>query len=134
MIKIRQMTPEDFLIIMKMNAHIYRDFDELSYEHKKYIANLNIITGEAQSFFEDGKLVGVGGIKYIGIGEGWLITPPEIREQNGLSLFKETHKFFIKTRDDKNLWRVFAETSISENFLKRLDFKPHPHGLVWTRT
>lgn len=132
-IKVRQMQIEDFLVIMELSANIYPEFDGLPDEQKRYLANLNIITGEAQSFFEDGRLVGVGGIRYVGLGEAWMITPPEIRENRSLSLLKETRRVFIKMRDDHNLWRIFAESKISKTFLKHLEFEAHPQGFVWTR-
>ena len=131
--EIRPMTVGDFLLVMELNAEIYPEFAELPDEQKRYLANVNIATGTAQSFFEEGKLVAVGGIRYAGVGEAWLITPPQVRENRGLSLLKETRKMFIETRNEHNLWRVFAESKISETFLKHLDFKPHPQGFVWTR-
>jgi len=128
------MTVEDFLLVMELNAEIYPEFAELPDEQKRYLANVNIITGSAKSYFEDGRLIGVGGIRFIGIGEAWLITPPAIRSERGLSLFNDTEKLFVKMIDDNNLWRVFAESKISETFLKRMGFKCHPQGYVWTRT
>jgi len=134
MIETHQMLVEDFLVIMAQNAEVYPEFDKLQDEQKRYLANINIITGEAQSFFEDGRLVAVGGIRYVGLGEAWLISPPKIREERSLSLFRETRRTFISMRDGHNLWRVFAESKISENFLKHLEFKAQSGGHVWTRT
>lgn len=134
MIETRPMQIEDFLLVMELNADIYPEFDKLPDEQKRYLANVNIITGTAQSFFDNGRLVGVGGIRYVGLGEAWMITPPKIREKDGLVLVKEAQETFIKMRDDKNLWRVFAEDTISETFLKRLGFKEYTNGFVWMRT
>lgn len=133
MIEIHPMKVEEFLLVMELNADVYPEFAKLPDEQKRYLANVNIITGKAQSFFEDGRLVGVGGIRYVGIGEAWMISPPEIRDNKGLSLLKETRRTFIAMRDEHNLWRVFAESKLSETFLKHLEFKKHPEGQVWTR-
>jgi len=133
MIETYPMKIEDFLLVMALNADAYSDFDKLPDEQKRYLANLNIITGEAKSFFEDGRLVAVGGIRYVGLGEAWMITPPQIRDKRSLSLLRETRKSFVSMRDNNNLWRVFAESKISETFLRHLEFKPNSAGYVWTR-
>jgi hypothetical protein len=134
MIEKRPMKIEDFLLIMEQNAGVYPWYDNLVDEQKRCVANMNIITGTAESFFEDGQLVGVGGIRFAGIGEAWMIVPPDIRDKRKLSLLRETKNTFIRTRDEKNLWRCFAESKISDNFLKHIGFEPNPKGLVWTRT
>ncbi len=134
MIEKYPMAIEDFMLIMKQNPGIYSDYDILAEDQKRYVANINIVTGTAQSFFEDEHLVGVGGIRHIGIGEGWFLTPPEIREKRSLSLLREARSTFIRDRDEHNLWRCFAESMISDNFLKHLKFEPKPKGFSWTRT
>lgn len=134
MIEKRQMTISDFLAIMDANKEVYPDFAILSDEHKKLIANVNICTGTAQSYLKEGKLWGVGGIHYRGVGEAWLITPPDIREQHKLWLLKNAKLEFEKQRDDLKLWRVFATSKISGTFLKHLGFKPEPSTQVWNRT
>lgn len=131
--EVRPMEIRDFLLVMELNADVYPEFARLPDEQKKCLANVNITTGTAQSFFEDGKLVAVGGIRFIGIGEAWLLTPPKIRKDRTLSLLKETRKTFIKTRDKHNLRRVYATSRISENFLSHLGFETHPQGFVWTK-
>ncbi len=133
MIEVHPMLVEDFLLVMEQNANIYPEFAALPNDLKRYLANHNIIHGTAESFFEDGRLVGVGGICYVGIGEAWMITPPQVRDNRSLSLLKETKATFIKGRDEHNLWRVFSESKISETFLRHLQFKEHPQGFVWTR-
>jgi len=125
---------EDFMLIMEMNAELFPEYHAMPVDQKRYLANINIITGTAQSIFEDGKLFAVGGIRYVGIGEAWMITPPEVRESKNLSLLRRSRQTFISDRDDHNLWRVFADNSISDNFLKHLQFVPNPQGHVWTRT
>ena len=133
MIETRQMTVEDFIVIMAQNANIYPEFDNRPDEQKRYLANVNIITGKAESFFDEGRLVGVGGIRYVGLGEGWFITLPAIRKKKPLTLVRQTKKFFVKARDEHNLRRVFATTKISKNFLRHLEFEPLPDVSVWTR-
>ena len=133
MIEVRQMVIEDFLLLMELNSGIYPEYDKLSDEHKRYLANINIIAGEAKSFFEDGRLVGIGGIRHIGLGEAWLITLPEIREKRSFSLLRKTKEVFASIRDKHNLWRVFATSKISETFLRHLGFKEQEKVLTWTR-
>lgn len=133
MIEVRQMKIEDFLLVMELNADVYPEFDKLPDEQKRYLANMNIITGAAESFFDNGKLVAVGGICYVGLGEAWLISLPEIRTKKSLSLFRETKNTFKRQRDDLNLWRIFATSKISETFLQHLGFEKQEKMLIWTR-
>lgn len=133
-IEIHPMKIEDFLLVMAQNADIYPEFDELSDPEKRCLANLNIIMGTAESFFEDGRFVGVGGIRYVGIGEAWMMTPPTIREERRVSLLKKTKEIFAKTRDEHNLWRIFGTSKISENFLRHLGFKKDESVHIWTRS
>jgi len=131
----RQMTTDDFLAVMAANKEFYPDYDKLSQAEKVYLANINIITGTAHSYFTDkGEFFGVGGIRYIGLGEAWCATFPHIRLRQKKKLFEETKDVFIKTRDEKNLWRVFAESKISDKFLEHLGFKKEPDMHIWTRT
>ncbi len=131
--EVRQMIVEDMLLIMELNADMYPEFAALSEEHKRQLINVNILSGEAKSYFENGRLVGVAGIKFVGVGEAWLITPPNVRSAQGLELFNDTKDLFVKMRDDNHLWRIFADDTISGVFLKRLGFKPNPKNYVWTR-
>ena len=112
---------EEFLLVMGRNAAIYPEFAALPEQQKRLIAHVNICTGTAESFFdEEGRLFGVGGIRYLGLGEGWFITNPEYRTPALLRLVTEN---FTRIIHDKNLWRVFAETRISPNFLRHLNFE-----------
>ena len=133
MIEAENMKIEDFMMVMAANADIYPEFAALGDEVKIYVANVNIITGEARSLYEDGRLVAVCGVRFTGIGEAWMITPPEIREHRGLSLLKHSRREMIRMRDENQLWRIFAESRVSETFLKHLEFEPNPKGFVWTR-
>ena len=126
------MNIEEFLAIMKLNADIYVEFENLSLDAKKYVANINIMTGTAQTYFEDGVLIGAGGIRYVGVGEGWMITPPQMRYDKKILLLKRARQCFERTRIDKNLWRIFAETRISETFLEHLGFVKSENTHVWT--
>ena len=137
MIETRQMTTEDFLIVMAANADmypnsIYSQFAALDTDYKRYLANINIATGEAKSFFDDGKFIGSSGIRYVGVGEAWLATMPHIREKPFL-LLREAKRFFKESRDNHNLIRVFANNGISGNFLRHLGFKVEEDTCVWTR-
>jgi hypothetical protein len=128
------MTAEDYLLVMEQNIEVYPEWDKLTDEQKRHIAAVNISTGTAQSFFEDGRLVGVGGIRFRGIGEAWLITPPYIRDHRAKSLFREARRVFKKNRDELNLWRIFATSRISKTFLRHLGFKRSPRTFCWMRT
>jgi len=133
-VEMRQMTVDDFLTIMDTNPGIYPEWDNLPNDQKRGLAELNITTGSAQSYFEDDVLIGVGGIRFVGVGEAWMITRPETRSKKALTLFKTVQKLLAKTIEDNNLWRVFAASKISENFLKHLGFKAEPETFCWTRT
>lgn len=134
MLEAKNMKIEDFLLVMAANSHIYTEFAELADEVQRYVANVNIVTGEARSLYEDGRLVAVCGVRFVGIGEAWMITPPDIRDGRKLSLLRHSKREMIRMRDENNLWRIFAESRISKTFLKHLEFQPHPEGHVWTRT
>jgi hypothetical protein len=92
-------------------------------------ARLNLIHGTAEAVEEDGQVVGVGGIRYMGIGEGWFITVPEKRR---LALFEFIQEHFQRVRTEKNLWRIFAESKISERFLHHLGFVKNPGMHIYT--
>ncbi len=126
------MAIEDFLEVMAQNAEIYPEFAALPEEQRRLIANGNIQTGTAETFREDGKIVGVGGIRHIGIGEAWCITPPTIRDQP-VRLLRQVKKSFDQIRNDKELWRIFAESKISENFLQHIGFVKNEGFHVYTR-
>ena len=131
--KTSQMTIDDFITVMAQNAEIYPEFAALPEEQKRLTANGNIVTGMAETFREDGKIVGVGGIRHIGIAEAWFITPPAIRSKP-LKLLRQVRKSFEQIRTDEGLWRIFAESKISENFLKHLGFVKDDGIHIWTRT
>lgn len=126
---IDKMTIEDFLQVMAQNAEVYPEFASLPDEQKRLMANGNIVTGTAQTFREDGEIIGVGGIRHIGIGEGWCISSPENRRPSVLRLVARNFK---RIRDEKQLWRIFASSKISENFLQHLGFVKNEDFHVWT--
>jgi hypothetical protein len=127
---IEQMTTEDFLLIMEANRGVYPEYDNLSEEQKRNLANYNIMLGVAESHTDKGMLWGIGGIRYIGIGEAWFLTIPRKREP---VLLKNVSMRFREIRDSKSLWRVYASSKISENFLEHLGFKREEGNMVWTR-
>ena len=127
------MEPEDSLLVMEQNKELYPEYDALPFDQKEYWAYLNGNTGTAETFLDDdGKVAGVGGIRYIGIGEAWLLTLPEIR-QNALWFYRRAKSHYMAMRDSKHLWRIFAETRISETFLKHLGFNRQNGMHVWTK-
>lgn len=129
----RPMKIEHFLAVMEQNEKFYPEYAKLSLEDKIKVAQLNIDTGIAESHYIDGKLIGVTGIRYRGIGEAWFIVNPEIRA-NKFLLFKRTQKTLPRMRDAIGIWRLYATSKISENFLKHLGYEPEPTMFCWTRT
>lgn len=133
MMEKRQMTVEDFLAIMDANKETFPDFATLPKEAKIMVANVNICTGTAYSYYKEGKFWGVGGIRYTGLGEAWLIGMPETRKELIMPEFYFIKDEFRRQRDELNLWRIFAENRISEDFLRHLGFEKKDNILVWTR-
>ncbi len=127
------MTVENFLEVMSRNRGLWPEFDALLDGEKEFLARVNISHGTADSYFKDGKLWGVGGIRYVGMGEAWLIGPPETRKDLTMPEFNFIKEEFERQRDSHNLIRVFATTKISECFLRRLGFVAEPKAFVWTR-
>jgi hypothetical protein len=119
------MTVEDFVFVMKQNIAIYPYSDE----ELRQAAILNIHTGVAETYLEDGEVVGVGGIRYMGIGEGWFISLPQKRTP---AMLRVIAKQFARIRKAKNIWRIFAESKISENFLRHLGFAKQDGIHIWT--
>ena len=128
----RTMKVDDFLLVMKRNRGIYPEFEALPEEQKRYLANLNICTGTAETFLdEEGEIIGVGGVRYLGIGEAWFITLPGKRRPFMLRTVLEN---FTRIRDSKNLWRIYAESRISNLFLEHLEFNEQKGIYIWTRS
>jgi hypothetical protein len=126
------MKPEDMLAVMEQNKGVYPEYDALSDERKMFFANVNIYSGTAETYIDDdGRVAGVGGIRYMGTGEGWFLTMPKYRTQPR-RLFTFVAEQFERTRNEKNLWRIFAESKISEVFLKHLGFKKQDGMHIWT--
>lgn len=137
------MTTEEFLQIMNDNSSEFPEFTELSHQKQLDMANININTGPAEAFRDDnGRLLGVGGFRIIGVAEGWLITPREIRSHPDHYLRKPQFAQFLRiTRenmkrmcDENSLWRVFATGKLSTKFLEQLGFERIDKTLVWSRT
>jgi len=133
MLETRQMTVEDFLSIMAANAGVQPEYDSLSDEAKRGCAIVNIQLGTAQSFYEDGKLIGAFGVRFICLGEAWGLSIPEIRKDRKHFLFKEVKKAFEAVVLEKNLLRVFAVPTLSENFLEHLRFDSAEKVMVYNR-
>ena len=128
----RPMTVEDYLTIMEANRGLWPDYDALQDGEKEFLAKVNISHGTADAYFKDGKLWGVGGIKYVGIAEAWLIGTPDTRKELTMPEFNFIKEEFERQRNKHNLIRVFATTKISECFLRRLGFVAEPTAHVWT--
>ena len=131
MIVSREMAMNDFLYLMELNKDIYHEFAALSEDRKRHIANVNMCTGTAESFFdEEGKLFAVGGVRYVGLGEMWMALTPEARKPSILKITARTMERLVK---ENHLWRCFAETRISGNFLEHLGMKKQDM-YIWTRS
>lgn len=122
----------DFLEVMKANPGIWLEYDNATDEQKRFVAHLNICTGTAETFFDDdNEMIGVGGIRFVGIGEAWMITLPTKRKP---FLLRQAAETFNRIKDDKNLWRIFAESRVNEHFLRHLGFKKQDGMHIFTRT
>lgn len=137
------MTTNEFIKVMSDNADLFPEFAGLSQAEKERVADANIKTGPAESFRdEDGRLIGVGGIRIAGVGEAWLITLKEIRCHPDHAVRKQKFAEFLRITqttmkrlcDEHKLWRVYAEGKLSTTFLERLGFERTDKALVWTRT
>ena len=136
------MTTEEFLEVMADNADLFPEFAALPQQQQEAMANTNIVTGPAQAFRDtNGRLVGVGGIRIIGVAEAWLITPKDIRShpdyQKRRAQFAEflriTQDAFKRMCDENSLWRVYATGKLSTNFLEQIGFEQIDKTLVWSR-
>jgi N-acetylglutamate synthase-like GNAT family acetyltransferase len=127
----RQMKPEEFVFVMDQNKDAYPEWATLSEERKRFIAEGNLVYGVAETYLDpEGNIVGVSGVRYVGIGEAWLITLPDARRP---SLLRTVKKLFANVMKENNLWRVFAETRFSQGFLTHLGFKKYEGTYVWER-
>lgn len=130
--KRKNMEISEFLEVMEANKGIWKEYDELPEEQKRFLAHVNICTGVAETYYDDdGELFGVGGIRFVGLGEAWLITLPNKRKPY---LLRTAAENFKRIRDSKNLWRIFAESKVSEHFLQHLGFKKQDGMHIYTRT
>ncbi len=136
------MTTEEFLEVMADNADLFPEFAALPQQQQEAMANTNIVTGPAQAFRDtNGRLVGVGGIRIIGVAEAWLITPKDIRshpdyqkrKQQFAEFLKVSKDTFKKMCDENRLWRVFARGTLSMSFLEQFGFERIDKIMVWSR-
>lgn len=131
----RNMEIEDYLKVMEQNAHIFHEYASMSLETKQFLAKVNMITGTAKTFIDEhGDVFGCAGIHYVGVGEAWCITPPNIRDDRRFALLREAKRFFKEQRDSLNLWRIYAANYISQTYLEHLGFEKANNLSIWTRT
>ena len=119
---IKPATVDDILEMMDRNKREFADFALLPDEQKRNLAQLNIDSGLAQSYFLDDKLVAVGGIRMIGLGEAWLAVDPDIKTTHKKTLMRES-KTLLDDAKSQGIWCLFAVNKISENFLRHLGFE-----------
>lgn len=119
---------EQYVELMKMNRQFYPGITEkLMYE----IAKFNIDTGISEVHFKDGKMIAVAGIRYRGIGEPWFVSTPELRE-NKFLLYRKMKKTLPRMAASLNLWRMYANSKINDNFLHHLNFTDEEKIFAWT--
>jgi len=133
-IVIKPMSNEDFLRLMEMNKEFYPEYASLSPQDKLLVAQLNRDTGIAEAYYLDNKLVGVAGIRERGIGEAWFVTTPDVRENHRMFLLRAVKKNLPIYRDNLNLWKLFATSKISKNFLEHLEFDGSRRIFQWIRS
>ena len=124
MIESRPMTIDDYMNILDANAEVYPEVAILSDEHRRIVAELNVNSGASQAAYIDGRLVAIGGIRYVGLGEAWMASVPEMTESHKKSIFRWSGKTLLRMKKQHHLWRIFAESRINGNFLKHLKFEP----------
>jgi hypothetical protein len=127
----RPMMLLDYLELMKANKGVQPEYDNLPDDKKRLCGQINISTGTAVSYFEDGKLIGVFGIRQLCLGEVWGLSMPELREDRKKTLFGLAKDAFNKTVNDLHLLRVFANPVLSEVFLEHLGFSESEKISVW---
>ena len=132
MLKTEPMKTGDFVKVMRPNESIYPAYASLSEGTKYKIGLLNQTAGTADSFFDGDRLIGVGGIRLMGLAEAWMISIPEIRDAQPKLLFSKAKAVMDATIRANNLWRIFASSRISENFLEHLGFEHDGNFLVRT--
>lgn len=126
---------EEYLKVMEQNAEIFPEWGPMSLQDKQFLAKVNMITGVAKTFTEDnGEFFGCAGIHYVGVGEAWCITPPDVRNDKKLTLLREAKRFFSTERDRLNLWRIYAANRISQTYLNHLGFEKADNLSIWTRS
>lgn len=135
MVERKPMTEEDFIAVTDANINLFPEWVNYSDDQKRYLAKVNIMTGTAESYYDNG-LIGIGGIRYLGLGEAWFVLMPELKNQD---IRRAAAAVFIKERfeeqrDRLNLWRVFAEAKTGEDYLLKLGFEKQPNTMIWTRT
>ena len=91
-------------------------------ESKRPEANLNQSAGSAYSLFLDKELIACGGVRIYGVGEMWLVTNDECRKKHIKTILRASREQIDLMVRENSLWRLLAETEISENFLEHLGF------------
>ena len=128
----RPMNIADFLLVMEANADLFPEWQLLSDSEKTKQALQRMHYGSAEAVFDGDQVVGVQGILQLGIGEAWLIARPDMRDKK-FSLMRHSIKAFERLRDVDAYMRVFANTKISETYLKHLGFESDTTTHIWTR-
>jgi len=86
-------------------------------------AAFNQATGPAYSFFDGDELLACGGARTYGVGEAWLMVSEKVRGEMKKTLIETTAHVIDKIVREQSLWRLWANTDRSENFLRHIGFK-----------
>lgn len=91
-------------------------------ESQRPNANLNQSAGPAYSLYLDKKLIACGGVRCYGVGELWLLTNDKYRQKHIKEILKASRQQIDLMIRENHLWRLMAETKVSDNFLEHLGF------------
>jgi hypothetical protein len=128
----KKMQIDDYCRMMDANAHLYPEWSQLDQAGKELCAARMIAFGSAEGVYDGDRLVGCQGILQLGVGEAWMVMEPAARENAG-ALLRHSIKEFKRLRDLDGYFRIYAENTISEPFLKHLGFSKSPDTHIWVR-
>lgn len=128
MIELRPYKPEDYMTIKR------RDFDAftfLNFPNPQAIAN-NLMNGPAFTL-TNGQPIACGGILILwkGVGEGWIITSPEVENHPivfAKTVWREMERIIRELKLDRVQTLVDSEHKVSQKWVKRMGF--HKEGLM----
>lgn len=91
-------------------------------ETKREAAQLNQVAGPAFTLFIDKKPIACGGVRIYGVGELWMLSNDENRRKHIKSIYKTSKNQIESMVSENHLWRIMAERSEADAWLKHLGF------------